>query len=83
MIKSFASRIWFRVIFIAYCVVSQEFHPPVYLQTLKNCRVNDKLVEDKVSVLQGIFSKPTSSCANNFSQSANYEVFIPQRFFLY
>ena len=41
MIKSFASRIWVRVIFIAYCVVSQELHQTMYLQTLKNCRVND------------------------------------------
>ena len=41
MIKSFASRIWVRVIFIAYCVVSQELHPAMYLQTLKNYRVND------------------------------------------
>ena len=42
MIKSFAPGIWARVIFITYCVVSQEFHPPIYLQTLKNSRVNDR-----------------------------------------
>ena len=41
MIKSFASRIWIRVIFIVFCVVSQQFHPPMYLQTIKSCRVND------------------------------------------
>ena len=41
MIKSFASRIWVRVRFIAFCVISQQFHPPMYFQTLKNCRVND------------------------------------------
>ena len=35
MIKSFASRIWVRVIFIVFCVVSQQFHPPMYLQPLK------------------------------------------------
>ena len=29
MIKSFASRIWVRVLFIAFCVVSQEFHSPM------------------------------------------------------
>ena len=42
MIKSFASRILLRVVFIANCVESQEFHPPMYLQTLKKCRVNDR-----------------------------------------
>ena len=41
MIKSFPSRMWVIWIFIAFCVVSQEFHPPMYLQTLKNSRVND------------------------------------------
>ena len=42
MIKSFPSRMWVIWIFIAFCVISQEFHPPMYLQTLKNCRVNGK-----------------------------------------
>ena len=41
MTKSFASRTWVRVIFIVFCVVSQQFHPAMYLQTLKSCRVND------------------------------------------
>ena len=41
MIKSFASRIWVTVRFIAFCVVSQQFHPPMYFQTLKNYRVNE------------------------------------------
>ena len=41
MIKSFASRIWVRVRFIAFCVISQQSHPPMYFRTLKNCRVND------------------------------------------
>ena len=42
MIESFASRIWVRVRFIAFWVISQQFHPPMHFQTLKNCRVNDK-----------------------------------------
>ena len=48
MIKSFASRIWVRVIFITYSVVSQEFHPPMYLQTLKNCRINERNYKEKL-----------------------------------
>ena len=44
MIKSLslASKIWARVIFTACCVVSQEFHPPMYFQSLINGRVNDR-----------------------------------------
>ena len=41
MIKSFTSRIWVRVRFIAFCVISKQFHPPMYFQTVKYCRVND------------------------------------------
>ena len=41
MIKSFASRIWVRVRFIAFCVISQQFHAPMYFQTVKYYRVND------------------------------------------
>ena len=41
MIKSFASSIWVRVIFTDFCVVSQQFHPPMYFQTLNNSKVNN------------------------------------------
>ena len=46
MIKSFASRIWIRVMFTGYIYsllgrISRISPTNVYLQTLKNCRVND------------------------------------------
>ena len=71
MYESIASRICVKVIFIAYCVMSQEFHPSMYLQTLKTAELLTETIrlsqvtDDEVFVLQGIFSKPTSSCANN------------------
>ena len=75
--------------FVVYCVASQEFHPPMYLQTLKNWKVNDtnykamliRLLEDKFFILQEIFSQAILPCANKFWQYANYKVFIPQMFF--
>ena len=74
MFKSFAFSIWARFMFIAYCVVSQEFHPPMYLETLKNWGVNDansnaklvRLLKGEVFILQEIFSKAILSCANKF-----------------
>ena len=87
MIESIASRICAKVIFIAYCVMSQEFHPPMYLQTLKTAELLtetitlSQVIVDEIFVLQGISSKPTSSCANNLEQFANYKVFIHQMSF--
>ena len=71
MIESIASRICAKVIFIAYCVMSQEFHPPMYLQTLNTAELLtetirlSQVIDDEVFILQGIFSESTSSCANN------------------
>ena len=48
MYDSIASRICAKVIFIAYCVMSQEFHPPMYLQTLKTA-VTDRNYKAKPS----------------------------------
>ena len=74
MFKSFAFTICAIVMFVVYCVVSQEFHPPMYLQTLKNWKVNDtnykamliRLLEDKFFILQEIFSQAILPCANKF-----------------
>ena len=71
MIESIASRICAKVIFIAYCVMSQEFHPPMYLQTLKTAELLtetirlSQVIDDEVFILEGIFSESRSSCANN------------------
>ena len=71
MIASIASRICAKVIFLAYCVMSQEFHPPMYLQTLKIAELItetirlSQVIDDEVFILEGIFSTPTSSCAND------------------
>ena len=37
---TYPSRIWVRVIFTDFCIVSQQFHPLMYFQTLNNCKVN-------------------------------------------
>ena len=74
MFKSFAFTICAIVMFVVYCVVSQAFHPPMYLQTLKNWKVNDtnykamliRLLEDKFFILQEIFSQAILPCANKF-----------------
>ena len=71
MIESIASRICAKVIFKAYCVMSQEFHPPMYLQTLKIAEFITETIrlsqvsDDEVFILEGIFSESRSSCANN------------------
>ena len=84
MIESIASRICAKVIYIAYCVMSQGFHPPMYLQTLKTAGLLtetirlSQVIDDEVSILEGIFSESRSSCANNLKQFANYKVFIHQ-----
>ena len=48
MYESIASRICEKVIFIAYCVMPQEFHSPMYLQTLKTA-VTDRNYKAKPS----------------------------------
>ena len=80
MIESFASKIWVRVRFIAFCVISQQFHPPMYFRTLKNCRVNDiNCLKTKFLFCKG-FSNQTRHVPIIF-KCATYEVLIPQMFF--